>query len=152
MNLLKVLIINDMQELTIEIQGKKVTLEELTSFEKELDMTLPDIYKEVLLKYGGSRVKENTYSSKASISFFLSLSSKRNATAKNIIETYKEEYGAALWLPFATDSGGWVFNISIAKDTYGQVWIDKFDSGDSDPFEYVSPSLEEFIDSLKSSE
>jgi hypothetical protein len=34
----------------------------------------------------------------------------------------------------------------------GQVWIDKFDNGDENPFEFVSPSFEELINGLKTEE
>jgi len=73
------------------------------------------------------------------------------ASIEAILEGHKEE-GIEGFIPFGIDSGGWDYNVSINKETYGQVWVNKFDSGEENTMEYVAPSFEEFINGLRSPE
>lgn len=42
-----------------------------------------------------------------------------------------------------------VFCIALKENISGQIWVDKFDSGEENTFEYVASSFEEFINNLK---
>ncbi|MCR9253809.1 MAG: cell wall assembly/cell proliferation coordinating protein, KNR4-like protein, partial [bacterium] len=52
------------------------------------------------------------------------------------------------FVPFAIDSGGWDYNISIKEESLGQIWVNKFDSGEENTMHYVAPSFEYFINNL----
>jgi hypothetical protein len=69
------------------------------------------------------------------------------ASVEAILEGQKY-YGIEGYIPFAIDSGGWDYNVSINPETYGQVWVDKFDSGEENTMEFVADSFEEFINGL----
>ncbi len=56
------------------------------------------------------------------------------------------------YLPIAIDGGGWVFNISLNANSYGEIWLNAFDSGDENSFRFVSKSLSEFLSNLKLNE
>ena len=141
-----------MKNLTIENQISETKEEEIIIFFKEKDIKVPDNYIGLISKYGGARINENYYKDKYCIQNILPLYSKRNASIEKIIETYLEEENTENWLPFAIDPGGWVFVISLYKDTYGQIFIDRFDSGEENPFVFVTDSLDEFINGLHPAE
>ena len=141
-----------MKELTVQFSGKKSSSEELEYFQKTNDTPLPNNFLEFFKEYEGCRVKENTFQDRFTISRFLNLNSERNASVTKIYNTYIEEEGVKHWLPFATDPGGWVFCMSLAEDTYGQIFVDRFGLGEENPFEFVAPSLEVFINGLEAEE
>jgi hypothetical protein len=122
---------------------------EITEFERRNVFPLPLYFRSFLLKYNGASVKETYYNGKPTFSSFLALVSERNSSIEKVIEAYKTDLETDQWLPFASDSGGWVYCISIAPETLNQVWVDRFDSGEENPFRFVAPSFEEFINGLE---
>jgi hypothetical protein len=141
-----------MKKLTITDEIKKVSSEELEAMATDLDLNLPEDYLSFMTQYGGVELLESQFAGKYFISFTLPITSKRNACIRNILEGYKVDMNTANWLPFALDQGGWVFCYSVAPETMGQIFIDRFDSGDDPRHKFLAKSLTEFVDGLEEEE
>jgi SMI1 / KNR4 family (SUKH-1) len=148
---------NNMKELTIAHRNDNVINDDIIKeFENKHNIQFPNYFIDFLKKYSGASTLENTYYKKSSnsyytIVYFCELYSELNPSLSKLIEG-NNFYEYLEWIPFGIDQGGWVFNLSISHTKYGQVWIDKFDSGEEYPFEYVASSFEEFINNLKTEE
>ncbi|MEQ8363871.1 MAG: SMI1/KNR4 family protein [Cyclobacteriaceae bacterium] len=145
-----------MKKLEYQKNNRRIqSLQDIWSFELTHNIEFRDVLKEFLLKYEGVRLADSNkyYYSCGHILqelnqvVYLNKSDQGGASIESILEVHKEE-GILDFIPFGTDSGGWDYNISINKETYGQVWVNKFDIGDTDSMEYVTSSFEEFIDNL----
>ncbi len=113
---------------------------------------MPDILKGFLVKYEGAFLGSVEYNGIPAFKEVLCLNKNEDfASVEAILEGHKEE-GIEGFIPFGIDSGGWDYNVSINEETYGQVWVNKFDSGEENTMEYVAPSFEEFINGLRSPE
>lgn len=146
-----------MKTLTIEHRNKN-DIDDLiiAGFEDKMKVKFPYILSEFLKKYSGSSIIENTYKNEKTgnyyiLSYICELFSELNPSIEKLIKG-NEFYSYHDWIPFGIDPGGWVFNLSISNDKMEQVWINKFDSGDKYPFEFVASSFEEFIDNLRTEE
>lgn len=128
----------------------------IADFEAKMNIKIPLILQEFLKLYSGSSIEENTFvkSEKETIftlSYVCELYSEFNPSIEKLVNG-NQFYKYYDWVPFGIDPGGWVFNLSIANDKFGQVWINKFDSGDDNPFEFVADTFEEFINGLRTEE
>ena len=137
-----------MKTLTITHGGMSLDRAEIAAVEALSGVTFPAYFTEFLFKYNGCHVKEDHFTESCSFTGFLPLRATRTASIEMILEGYLVDLETREWLPFAIDSGGWVFVISLAPSTYGQVWLDRFNLGEKDPFKFLSPSFEAFIDQL----
>jgi hypothetical protein len=138
-----------MKKLTITDEMQPVTKEELLLLAKELDIVIPEDYMSFMMLYGGGvGILENLFDGRLGINGTLRTESKRNPSIRSIFETYRLEMHTKNWLPFAIDGGGWVFCYSISPETMGQIYIDRFDSGEEPPHEFLAQTLEEFVDKL----
>lgn len=130
--------------------GKKNNL--FSQFELKHSIAIPNELKSILTLYGGYRTKERIYLRQDGIfevvSQFLNLNHEEGRASVEKIYEGHLFYGIVGFIPFGTDSGGWDYNYSINPDTFGQVWVNKFDSGDEDTLEFVCSSFEKFIDGL----
>jgi len=126
--------------------------EELIEIQARFNISFPDYFVSFLKTFGGTSTKEMIFNDKFWVNFFLPLKSNLSSSIESTLQTYKEELNTNIWLPFAVDSGGWVFNIALNVEINGQIWIDKFDSGEEDTMEFVAPSFEKFIDGLQTEE
>jgi cell wall assembly regulator SMI1 len=131
--------------------------QEVINFTNNLGIMMPDFLINFLILYEGLYLDETQSYYKNhhriyEVNTILFLK-KNNAYAsiETILEGHKY-YGIEGFIPFAIDSGGWDYCVSINPETYGQVWIDKFDSGEDNPMEFVADSFEEFINGLKNEE
>ncbi len=145
-----------MKELSIQIKSRHTVLpEDIQYFETTYKIQLPDVLKEFMLVYGGCRTMEK-YFTKGPNLYHISdvLYVKEDPVSASMEAIYKGHlyYKDHGYIPFAIDTGGWDFNFSIKPESYGQVWVDKFDSGEEDPFEFVCASFEEFINNLTEEE
>lgn len=145
-----------MRTFSIRKDNRRISdISEIEAFERSSGIEIPLILKKFFLDYEGCsfRDHESFYqSNNGAISelgqvLYLLKSEKVGASVEAILEGHKEE-GITGFIPFATDSGGWDFNVSINKNTYGEVWVNQFDSGDPDPMKFVAPSFEHFIENL----
>lgn len=139
-----------MRAFTIRAKPSPISTADIIAVEQAFKITFPDFFKAFLLLYQGASVVENTYKV-TPFSCFLPLRSTRSASIELILNGYKADYDTNLWLPFAIDAGGWVFVISLAADTYGQVWLDRCNYGEEPPFVYVDSSFETFLDQMQES-
>ncbi|MBW8683838.1 SMI1/KNR4 family protein [Chitinophaga rhizophila] len=141
-----------MKTLTITWQAAPVELADVKAVEALGGITFPNNVRDFFLKYSGCSVKEQYFTESCSFLGILPLRSDRSASVELILEGYLEDMETRDWLPFAIDAGGWVFAVSLAEDTYGQVWLDRFDSGEEDPFKFLAPSFEAFVNQLYAAE
>lgn len=141
-----------MKILTITSPGRPITPADLAAVEERAGLSFPAYFRDFLLKYSGCLVKEGCYEGVSSISGFLPLRSSRSASIEMILEGYRMDHNTREWLPFAIDAGGWIYAISLAEATYGQVWLDRFNSGENNPFKFIAASFESFIDQLSDEE
>jgi len=145
-----------MKKLTLRKDNRRVkSIDEVIAFEKQAGITFPQNLREFILAYEGSPLKESYFRQGErlhEINKVLYLrESEMGASIEAILEGhryYKEEG----YIPFGIDSGGWDYNVSIKPETYGQIWVDKFDNGEEDPWEFVCNSLEELVDGLTEDE
>jgi hypothetical protein len=120
--------------------------------EEKFSIKFPHYLKGFMIQYEGSFVKETCYKGTITFKEVLYVYKREGfASIESILEGHKEN-GIEGFIPFAIDSGGWDYNVSINVETYGQVWVNKFDSGEKETMEYIAPSFEEFIDNLKPEE
>lgn len=138
-----------MKDLIVLRKSKEITQSDIDNLELNIELTLPNFLKELILNYGGCRVRKNMFTERFFVLRFLTPQSNRTISIEKLFGSYKASEDPRSWLPFAIDSGGWVFNVSITEETYGQVWVDRFDSGDEDSHTFVASSLEEFIEGLE---
>lgn len=136
-----------MKELTIAPRAGKRYLKLL---ENAIGGSLPVSLNEVILKYAGLRVLEDTYEDKSKVLW--EIQSFDNVAS--MVDLTKE-FSVKGWgkkLPFAFDPGGWHYCLSFDEDTYGKVIVNRWtDHEDKDQFLVIAESFEEFIEGLKRS-
>lgn len=147
-----------MKVLKIGTDNRKVSSEQqVLEFEKRMGVVFPKELRELIIKYEGGYLDESQKFFKADevlyeVNQMLYLEkAEGKASIEAIIEGHRF-YGIEGYVPFATDSGGWDYNVSINSVSYGQVWVNKFDSDEENTMVFLCNTLEEFIDSLKSLE
>jgi hypothetical protein len=136
-----------MKELTIAPRAGKRYLKLL---ENAIGGSLPVSLNEVILKYAGLRVLEDTYEDKSKVLWeiqsFDNVASMVDLTKEFIVKGWGKK------LPFAFDPGGWHYCLSFDEDTYGKVIVNRWtDHEDKDQFLVIAESFEEFIEGLKRS-
>ena len=129
-----------------------ISNDDILELESKYNIQIPKYFISFIENYGGTSTKEIVYNDRFWVNFFLPIKSDINSSILSIKEGQIFNYNDNTWLPFAIDSGGWAFCIALKEEIKGQVWIDKFDSGDENPFEFVAPTFESFIDNLKTEE
>jgi hypothetical protein len=149
-----------MKDLLIKKENRRIkSIQEIELFENEKQLIFPEQLKQLFLKYEGCRIDENQSYYKDSdnnvyeINQFLYLrdSELGGTSIEAILEGHKF-YKIEGFIPFAIDSGGWDYNISIKNNSYGEIWINKFSPGEEDSMFFVSSSLDKFIDGLGNEE
>lgn len=141
-----------MKKLSSNSQPKTIEDNDIKEVEATFNIQFPEYFLSFLKKHGGTSTKEGVYSDSCWVSFFLSLKSDKGASIVSLLEGYRINSNERDWIPFAIDSGGWSFCIALKEDIKGQVWVDKFDSGDENPFSFVANSFEDFINGLRTEE
>jgi hypothetical protein len=145
------------KKLNIRSDKRRVkTIEEIENFCTINEIPIPNSIKEFLLEYEGCGIAdENSYyydsdgnCHEINQILYLKESDEGGASIQAIYKGHLF-YNNKGFIPFAIDSGGWDYNVSISEETYGQVWVDKFDSGEENPMHYVADSFEKFINNLE---
>jgi cell wall assembly regulator SMI1 len=131
--------------------NQAITLEEVEEFETSFNITLPQAYKEHLLKHNGGYPEKallNASDFDTSIASFYSLKYGNN-TLEDTINTWQiiENVLPKHLLPFADDPGGNAFCISLANEDYGKIYIWYHDVGGRQV--YLVDSFEQFMQALK---
>tara|TARA_B100001245_G_C22796295_1_gene383932 strand:- start:120 stop:572 length:453 start_codon:yes stop_codon:yes gene_type:complete len=144
-----------LKELQIRRDNRRVkSIQEINEFFEKLKLQVPSQFKEFLLTYEGCGMSSGNsyYYDEADglheINQILYLKKGEIGASIEAIYEGHQFYGNIGFIPFAIDSGGWDYNISIKEESFGQVWVDKFDLGEENPMYYVSPSFEFFINNL----
>jgi cell wall assembly regulator SMI1 len=141
-----------MKKLSSNSQPKVIDNNDIKEIENNFNIQFPDYFLSFLKQYGGTSTKEVVFSDKFWVNFFIPLKSDITSSIESMLLAYLSEYNQIEWIPFAIDSGGWAFCIALKDDIKGQVWVDKFDSGDESSFEFVSDTFEDFINGLRTEE
>ena len=139
-----------MKKLTIIEQEKSIKgYEDFVVLESKAGITFPLALKDFLLIYEGAIVKETYYKGKPTFKEILCVYKHPIYSSIEAILEGHSYYKVDGMIPFAIDSGGWDYNFSVKPETFGQVWVNKFDSGDDNPLELVCNSFEDFVNELK---
>jgi hypothetical protein len=142
-----------MQKLTIIDQRSQLfNFDDIAFLENKFNLKFPEFLIDFFRVYQSARIKERYYNGEPIIKKILFLRKHETSASTEEILDGHIFHGYNNYIPFAIDSGGWDYNVSINPDTYGQVWVDKFDSGEENPFEFVCNSFEEFINGLTENE
>lgn len=146
-----------MNKLTLRKDNRRIkSLDEVIAFEKEAGITFPQNLREFIVAYEGSQLKEK-YFRRGDILheihtvLYLRESDLGGASVEAILKGHRY-YKKEGFVPFGVDSGGWDYNVSIKPETYGQIWVDQFDNGEDNPWEFVCNSLEELVEGLSEDE
>jgi len=144
--------------LKISLFNQRINSEqEIKNFELEFNLSLPEELKNILLSYEGAKLKDDACYFEYETGMFYELNQflyLRNsidggASIENIFLGHKSN-NVTNFIPFAIDSGGWDYNINIAPNHFGEIWINKFDSDDENTFKYVCQDMKTFLANLKS--
>ena len=134
-----------MKELTIAPRAGKQYLKLL---ENAIGSVLPDSLKEIIVKYAGLTVLEDTYEDENKIIWELQ-SFDHIASMVDLTKEFIEK-GWGRKLPFAYDPGGWHYCLSFDEDTYGKIIVNRWtDHDESEQFLEIADSFEIFIEGLK---
>lgn len=147
-----------MRKLTIQNDFRSSQIPaKLFIIENKISAQLPSFFKDLLFMVEGSTIKENVYYDKERRTFF----SIHQFLEIDVIEKAADKIekmtngdvnyiscNELLFIPFAIDSGGWSYHISLAKVTYNEIWLNCFDNNEENPFNFVASSLEEFVNGL----
>jgi hypothetical protein len=135
----------------IEIIEQEKSIEELKDFialEQRFEIRIPEALKKFLMIYEGAFVKNSCFKGEQTFKEVLYVYEREGFASIESILTGHISEGIHGFIPFAIDSGGWDFNVSINKETYGQVWVNRFGSGENVTMEYVANNFESFINEL----
>lgn len=135
----------NMKELTIAPRTGKRYLQLL---ESAIGSPIPNSLKDILIKYAGLSVVENTFKDSSNTEWEL----KTFDYVPSIIDLTKEfiEGGWGKKLPFGFDPGGWHYCLSFEEESFGKVMVNRWtDHVLEDQFIVIADSLEDFINGLE---
>lgn len=134
-----------MKELTIAPRAGKRYLQLL---ESAIGSPIPNSLKEIIIKYAGLSVIENTFLDSNNTEWEL----QNFDHVASMVTLTKEfiEKGWGFKLPFAYDPGGWHYCLSFDKETYGKVLVNRWtDHSPEEQFLIIADSFEDFINGLE---
>lgn len=131
----------------------------LLIIEKKIREQLPNLFKDLLVMVEGSTIEENVFYDKNRNEFFpvhqfleISILEKSADKIEKIYQddssSIRNENEELFFMPFAIDPGGWTYHISLAKNSYNEIWLNCFDNNEESPFNLIASSLEAFIEGL----
>lgn len=136
-----------MKKLTIK---PNLTIRQVELLEETANVKFPNNFVSLLLEYSGLSVKENRFYDKENRVNSLSSFCEHRSIYDFIIEF--KELNLGVKVPFAFDDGGWIYCLSFDEKNYGSVLLHQYSGlwhDESDAFEIIAGSLEEFINSLQ---
>ena len=126
---------------------KPLAEEEMSTFESEFSKALPDSFKIYYLLHNGGfpeadyvRGEKNIFSIDGFIPIKYGL-----LPIERLIKDMLGPAPKGLYVPFANDSGGNIFYISLADNDYGQVYLVTAETSENI---YVCSSFDEFLAGL----
>lgn len=134
-----------MKKLTIAPRAGKRYLQLL---ESAIGSNLPDLLREIIMKYAGLAVLENTYKDSSNTEWKLQTFDHVASMVDLTKEFIKKGWGKKL--PFAYDPGGWHYCLSFDEETYGKVLVNRWtDHVPEEQFIIIADSFEAFINGLE---
>ena len=123
---------------------------DIASLEEATGFSLSDEIREFILRFSDSFLRECYFEQGEvyAVPNYICGNSSQNVNIFKLVEG-NLFYGDEGWLPFAIDPGGWVFNYGLKDEVRGQIWLDRFDSGDDDVWQLVAEDLSSFVAGLQ---
>ncbi len=140
-----------MKKLKIKEAGILGLGSELTAFENENGIKLPDSYRSFLLTQNPYMVKEVIYKKDGQnyeIHHFYPFDSEIQLSIQFSFEDLNE-FLEGKYLAFADDPGGWQYVISIQESDNGKVYFCRMDEDLEDALTLLADNFDEFIDNLE---
>ncbi len=152
-----------MQQLTIRKGFVPLDMEDITHVETRFNIVFPPDFIAFMQLYQGAMVRENCFmhphpldhENYIYITDFSEVKFKgHNFSIERWLENFigmKEDlpsiyYG--LWLSFGSDDCSRNLCYSLNPETFGQIFLYSPYDGSEDPFDFLSPSLEDFVNAL----
>jgi hypothetical protein len=152
-----------MLQLTIEDGFVPLDMEDITHVESRFNIVFPSDFIAFMQLYQGASVKENCFmypdidapGNYIYVTDFSEVKFKGdNFSIERWLENFmemKEElptiyYG--LWLDFGSDNASRNLCYSLNPETFGQIFLYSPYEGSEDPFDFLSPTLEDFVNAL----
>ena len=139
------------KSLTIIESFDSATNDQLNQFEDQFAIELPCDFKLFLSTQNVYVVEENCFlkdRSSYEVHHFYPLHDKSEMSLFIIFEALGE-YFENSYIPFADDSGGWQYLISVRKEDYGKVYFCRMDEELRDGLTLLANNFTEFINGLK---
>ncbi|HEY9007322.1 MAG TPA: SMI1/KNR4 family protein [Ohtaekwangia sp.] len=141
-----------MNKLNIGRQVELPSLFDLREFEREYEITLPSDFKEFVLSYNAVDLDESIFfngKEKYYIDVFYPLSKDYDLSLQFVFQNLRD-YFQNEFLPFANDSGGWQYVLSLRVEDYGKIYLCRMDDVPPTALKALANSFTEFIDGLTS--
>ena len=130
---------------------RQLTKAEITAFEQQYEIELPETFKQHYLQYNGG-YPPYEYLKGAdhifTINGFYPIKYGRLTIEKLISDYQKSGINLTKAIPFAYDNGGNIYLLSVEKSTCGQVFIMEAESEDNKKNLLVAKSFTHFLDSF----
>ena len=140
-----------MKKLQIEKAGSLELDSELTLFESENGIKLPDSYREFLLTQNPYTVKEDLYQKDGrnyEIHHFYPFDSEIQLSVQFIFDNLNAVFEGK-YFAFADDSGGWQYVVSIQEVDCGKVYFCRMDEALEDALTPLADTFEQFVNGLE---
>lgn len=150
-----------MKDIKLKESESPISLDELNQFIKEFKLKLPDLYKEFILKANGGYPNltafGNPYEDGVEVDSFYSITIEDNnevddliISSRDVINSHQilESNIPEFFYPFADDTGGAKFCLSMRQEDLGTVYL-VFLDGTADEPTLISDSFEQFINGLE---
>jgi hypothetical protein len=140
----------------INTNSKKLSLEEISDFEKVNDIVLPSDYKNFMLEYnGGQPVPDNNIHPPTVVRYLLGMNNESfSISLYKHIDTYKNRLPLSTF-PIATDPLGNLFIMSLHPEGHGHIYFWDHeqepivqDGHYTDNCSFVAYSFDEFLRNL----
>jgi hypothetical protein len=130
------------------------TIDQIDRLEKRIEVNLPPLYKDFLIKYNGGVFNESLFE-EATLgvlvaSYFLPISESHENSMESEISFFLKEIGGG-YIPIAIDPGGNYFLIGCEKDNFDGIyfWLHDRTFKDGARVNKISESFESFINNLQ---
>ncbi len=130
-----------------------ITLEEIESFESEMNIQLPSYFKEFLLLFSGTIPNNSIWENGLAVGRFCAIDHELSyrSIKKGLMAQRRQNFFPDIYLPFGIDISGQVLYLKIKEPNSGEVVYEPMDGTfTDDPFEKLSNNFVDFINGLQS--
>jgi cell wall assembly regulator SMI1 len=139
-----------MKSLKVIERYEPASNDQINKFESDFGVKLPCDYKLFLATQNIYLTKENYFSGQE-VHHFYPLHDEAELSLTMIFEALGEHFENS-FVPFADDSGGWQYVISLRDADYGKVYFCRMDEELQDALTLLADSFTEFINGLRAEE